>query len=110
MPLHLAVIQQLPIITKILVEEYHADPDAEDEDGNSSLHLAVQGEMVSIVNTLLEAKPESFFRQNKEGFTPLELASCEKIANKLESHRQELILSNKVAVSGQGKTFAHSSN
>ena len=39
-PLHIAVLEQLPMLVQLLIREYHADVDADDGYGNTPLHYA----------------------------------------------------------------------
>ena len=51
--LHLAVLEQLPIMVQILIREYCADVDCVDSRGNTPLHYAAQIGSESITNTIL---------------------------------------------------------
>ena len=64
-------------VTKILVEQYHCDPESEDEWGDTPLHEACREGHVDVVRYLISEQECSTASENEEGDTPL-LIACRK--------------------------------
>ena len=64
-------------VTRRLVEQYHCDPESEDNDGDTPLHEACREGNVDIVRYLVSEQGCSTACQNKDGDIPLHVA-CRK--------------------------------
>jgi ankyrin repeat protein len=83
-PLHLAILNNLPEIAKILIEK-GADINLQDSQGKTPLHLAILYKLPIIVDKLIE-KGANINLQDSQGNTPLHLAirnNFPEIVNKL---------------------------
>ena len=61
-------------VTRMLVEQYHCDPESRDNDGDTPFHLACRVGHVDIVRYLVSEQGCSVACQNKNGDTPLHVA------------------------------------
>ncbi|XP_074596039.1 rabankyrin-5 [Brevipalpus obovatus] len=83
-PLHLLCSQRW--VSKELVLEFiqkGANPDLQDGDGNTCLHIAIKSFNVEVFSTLILSKPKSLDTMNKDGFFPLSLGLSQLSTNRV---------------------------
>mmetsp|Transcript_6393 Transcript_6393/g.10845 ORF Transcript_6393/g.10845 Transcript_6393/m.10845 type:complete len:138 (+) Transcript_6393:273-686(+) len=83
LPLHLAIICNLPCMVQMLLSEYAADPEKTDAQGNSPLHFASRIGSVAIVRAILANKPRNVGALNLRGESALDLACSEMVEMQL---------------------------
>lgn len=71
--LHLSVIHKQPMITKVLLSNYHLDRMQPDREGNLALHIACEGSDSEPLTYFLKEQAEKQLNvQNKSGYTPFD--------------------------------------
>ncbi len=86
---HCAIVSENEEITKVLLENC-ADVNAQDEDGDTVLHIAVRENKISILELLIQKKDLNPRLKNKDGQTPLLLA--QKLYKEDSTPQREKIL------------------
>lgn len=73
-PLHMAVLKQMSEVVDYLLNEEKADPNTRNDNGDTPLHFAAEGDNETITKMLLDkgANPEKL---NRDGNTPLHRAA-----------------------------------
>jgi len=101
-PLHIACKEYNIEAVKSLLE-YKADPNIQDNDGNTALHIVCEYNYIELIEILLKYKADPNI-QNNDGYTPLHIAS--KRGNiKLV----ELLLERKADINAKDKDYKNTS-
>jgi ankyrin repeat protein len=85
-PLHIAVNEGNAMLTRILIQDFKADPDCVDYRNNTPLHYAVINANLKIVKILLSRGNPRIDIENFEGQTVLKLPMKQDIKNVINTH------------------------